>query len=66
MDKWISIKHRFPNPEKSRAYLCTDGEDIQVMWWFGEYKHSPDWSSLPGMAMDVTHWMELPDLPKLE
>ena len=60
--EWVSVKDRLPNG--SKEYLVTDGEfyvvgyfSIHTLWnvddfdsWFDE--------------KDITHWMELPELPK--
>lgn len=62
--KWIDIDEQFP--ETACQYLCTDGEHMQIMTYFGEYKGSPDWSSPFCETLDVTHWMELPELPNGE
>jgi len=58
-NKWISVEECFPEPGKQ--YLCTDGEDIEKMMYFGTYKGNPEWSSYNCNTIDVTHWRELTD-----
>lgn len=62
MNEWISVKDRLP--ESDGHYLCTDGNEIQIMAYFGEYKGSYDWSSYMSNTIDVTHWMPLPKAPE--
>lgn len=59
--KWNDIKKQ--EPPCAGSYLVTDGEDIQIMDYFGKYKGADEWSSRVCCTLDVTHWMELPELP---
>jgi len=60
---WISVDHSLPH--EFGAYLCTDGKDIEIMYYFGEYKGSGTWSHYLN-TLDVTHWACLPALPSSE
>lgn len=60
--EWIDINQEYP--ACGGSYLVTDGEDIQIMEYFGKYKESHDWSSKMCCSIDVTHWMPLQQLPK--
>ncbi len=59
--EWISVKERLP--ETSQKVLVTDGEDLDIMRYFGEYKGSPDWDH---GTLDVTHWMPIPAPPEVK
>ena len=60
--KWINIKDCVPI--KSEKFLVTNGKEIEIMTYFGDWKGSHDWGSYNGNAIDVTHWMDLPEVPK--
>lgn len=58
---WISCDNYMPN--ESGKFLVTDGKDVEVMYYFGDYKGLHDWSSYYGNTINVSHWQELPELP---
>lgn len=58
---WINVNDSLP--QETGKYLVTDGDDVEIMAFFGTYKDSPDWSSYACNTLDVTHWMPLPPLP---
>ncbi len=78
MSEWISVNDRLPAMNK--PVLVTDGEIIDVAsrtvahhypkgyYWFCEYADGYDvvWTLMSWSDEDenVTHWAELPDLPK--
>ena len=61
MDKfgeWINIKDK--RPEKSGKYLCYIRESIDVAWYDNKNRYVDDiWK------YEVTHWMPLPEEPKV-
>lgn len=63
-DAWVSVD--FALPPWNDKYLATDGEEIQIMVYFGKDRHGEqgEWSSYECNTLDVTHWMALPELPK--
>lgn len=50
-------------PSEFGSYLVTDGGEVQIMNYHGEYKGLHDWSSCQCCTLDVSHWMPLPGLP---
>ena len=60
--KWIDITKEAPS-EGGCLYLVTDGEDVEVMAYFGTYKGAHDWGSYNCNTIDVTHWIPLPAIP---
>lgn len=68
MNEWISIKDKYPTDKK---ILITDGVDIYVSteWYIDKDSLKIDfsYSDCCGChATGITHWMELPELPKNE
>lgn len=59
---WNNIETKIPT--EAGSYLVTDGESVQIMDYYGEYKGSHDWSSRICCTLDVKYWMELPKPPK--
>ncbi len=61
--EWVSVGDRLPEEEKE--YLVTDGIDREVCLFnvahkAFDYYFELRWSTGSG----ITHWMELPELPK--
>lgn len=46
-------------PPAGKRVLATDGLWVEVMW----YKGQGNWGSLSLMALDITHWMDIPEPP---
>ena len=64
--RWIPCSVRRPSEDDSgKSYLVTNGYEMLVCDWCGDY-----WENDPFCGdrncMDITHWMELPGLPKKE
>lgn len=72
--EWISVKDRLP--EKDGQYLCYKnyvvGGYCDLLWYGTIYDHGkkrtfyffdPDYGDIE--VSNVTHWMELPEPPKL-
>lgn len=54
--KWINSKDSKPT---THAYvIVSDGDDVFMAVWNGDFWYNE------GCAVYVTHWMELPGLPK--
>lgn len=64
--KWINSRISLPEPEFPNRYLCTDGEDIEIMTYHGTDRHGEqgEWSSSSCNTIDVKWWMSLPELPQ--
>ena len=60
--EWIDIE--IAPPIEFGSYLVTDGEDIQIMNYYGLYKGAHDWSSYVNNTLNVTYLMPLPSLPE--
>lgn len=56
MNDWIKSEDR--KPEKYKYVLVSDKEDVFMAVWNGDYWYND------GCAVYVTHWMDLPELPK--
>ena len=55
MSEWIPVSERLP-PEETRV-LATDGDKVfESEYWSGRW----EWCA------DVTHWMPLPNPPKVK
>ena len=64
VQEWISVKDRLPEPKK--LVLCIWKDINGIHYGFSRYQHDNVWYvSNEGMP-EVTHWMELPQLPKGE
>lgn len=69
MSEWISVKDKLPEKQQSVIVVTTDGNSIYVAWIeeFG-MEDKPIWqySWCCGcyVSGNVTHWMQLPSLPK--
>lgn len=50
-------------PDPGTRCLCTDGEDTEIMIYYGMNKDIHDWSSHNCNILDVKHWMPLPEPP---
>ena len=66
VQEWISVKDRLP--ELGERVICTDGGAV-----FEQYRVEPsyvygiwDRSGLKSQMQKVTHWMPLPEPPKVE
>lgn len=64
---WIKTKDRMPDDKTWILFhapgIFTDGPDM----WIGEYRDGIFFSKRGFFANDeVTHWMNLPDLPAIE
>jgi hypothetical protein len=57
--EWIDIS--VSAPTEFGSYLVTDGSDIQIMNYYGQYKGCHDWSSYVCNSLNVTHWKPLPE-----
>ena len=72
MNNWISIKERLP--EFQKEVLVTDGKEIAIAYrWELSNENGFCWSvagcggwdfDLPFPEFEITHWMDLPELPK--
>lgn len=60
--KWINVNSQVP--ECATKCLATDGIDIEIMMFYGDYKGAHEWSSSNYNTLDVTHWMPLPIPPQ--
>jgi hypothetical protein len=61
--KWISIDDRLP--VGGARLLVTDGVDVEIMIYYGEYKGAHEWSSYTHNTLDVSHWMPLPSVDEI-
>lgn len=56
MIEWTSVKDSKPT---THAYvIVSDGDDVFMAFWNGDFWYNE------GCAVYVTHWMELPRIPK--
>ena len=74
MSEWISVKDKLPAKDDYNDYLITDGKHCYV----GHYRHDAcawdnsklgwiqgtDAATDETYAINITHWMTLPELPK--
>lgn len=60
--KWIDVEKQLP--EEGQKVLASDGEDVEIMIYFGTHKGYQEWSSYNCMTIDVHYWMPLPEPPK--
>ncbi len=61
--EWVSVKDRLPEEEKE--YLVTDGSDWDTTIFHLESKTWDRYDNLRWFShSSITHWMELPELPK--
>lgn len=67
-DKWISVKERLPEVNVSVLAIAKfkecGGYRIEISSWSGVTNHGVPHFWEFGDAMEVTHWMPLPELPK--
>jgi hypothetical protein len=78
MSDWISVKDKLP--PKRKWVLATNGKRVERCcydwgltdaWYIGTEAynhgsvHNPDYSSIDRYLYNVTHWMELPELPNV-
>lgn len=65
MAEWISVKDKLPDDGKE--VLFSDGSSIMVGWYNAdeEFWELTD-ADMIVYAVDVTHWMPLPEPPKGE
>jgi len=65
MPEWISVKDRMP--EDGKEVLFCDGSSIMVGRYNGDEKF---WeltdANMIAYAVDITHWMPLPEPPESE
>lgn len=61
---WVRVKDRLP--EFAEPVLGTDGTSVGIVTFYGMYKVSNDFSSCSCDTLDVTHWMPLPESPRLD
>lgn len=61
MNEWISIQDRFP-PFRVAQHIVTDGKIVTICKWVNWPPYT--WILNSGMK-DITHWMPLPEPPKL-
>lgn len=60
-DKWIPVTERLPDDDiPSAAYLCYWCGHVQICKYWRTRKHF----EFNGRAMNVTHWMPIPEPPK--
>lgn len=56
MSDWVSVKDSKPT---THSYvIVSDGDDVFMACWNGDFWYNE------GCAVYVTHWMELPGIPK--
>ena len=67
MSEWISVKDRIPDNE-TEVLIVLDMNTIDI----GFYNYNPTWNqwvsfkySDDNNQVNVTHWQELPELPKV-
>lgn len=58
---WISVKERLPGSDRS---VIVFGPNMDQAWMGYYYGEGREWLSMDGFPVHVTHWMELPELPK--
>ena len=67
--EWISTSERLPEKIENKEYLVVikypfRPEQMVVEWWFDG---DETWEWLPNIrgdiSFEITHWMELPELP---
>lgn len=65
MAEWINVKDKMP--EDGKEVLFSDSSSIMVGWYNAdkEYWELTD-ADMIAYAQDVTHWMPLPELPKMD
>jgi len=70
MSEWISVKDRVPPYSHDVGYLVTDGEIIDLCQYVDKfykwYSIDLEFSCGDPVREGVTHWMELPEIPKPE
>jgi len=57
--EWISVNDRLP--ENERVLICAYQRDYLL----AEYDNEQWWSDSIGIVNGVTHWMPLPEPPKI-
>lgn len=64
MSEWISVKDKLPG--KHERILCYDGAYMDVMEYWYEENGLPQFFNPPSPPKDfVTHWMPLPEPPRI-
>ena len=58
--QWISVTEKTPEYDMPQLALNADGEALIANYAYGE------WFDTWGQAVDVTHWMPLPEAPEVE
>jgi hypothetical protein len=60
---WISVTDRLP--DRDIDVLVYDEMDGFVVGYIGGYSFAQYWKICTGNSANVTHWMSLPDKPKV-
>ena len=63
LPKWIDVKDRLPDDRKD-VLVCVRGETIDTGYYVSSGAGRGCWEVYSCMSDDVTHWMQLPELPK--
>ena len=63
-DEWISTKDN--PPKETKKYIVTNGIEVEILWYFLDHEMFYDGDGVVVFVprRDITHWMELPKLPK--
>ena len=58
--RWISVTEKTPEYDMPQLALNADGDALIANYAYGE------WFDTWGQDVEVTHWMPLPELPKVD
>lgn len=62
--KWISVKERLPEDDEHYLVWCSDNNSCELALYFGDGEWLTE--DLENITRVVTHWMPLPEPPKME